>query len=153
MNHTEYMRIYRQRHPEKKREADKRYWAAHKDERNAAERAKRAAQPKLPRQPRSFDQVAAFWRKVTKTDGCWLWTGARAGRATLQYGNTRWSRRVRYAHRVAYELLVGPVPDGLELDHLCRVPLCVNPAHLEAVTRSENVRRGYAARRTGLVLR
>jgi hypothetical protein len=51
---------------------------------------------------------------------------------------------------MAYEMLVGPVPDGLELDHLCRVPACVNPDHLEPVTHIENVRRGrsYWAERT-----
>lgn len=46
------------------------------------------------------------------------------------------------AHRVAYELVVGPIPDGLQLDHLCKVRKCVNPAHLEAVTCGENIRRG-----------
>ncbi len=50
--------------------------------------------------------------------------------------------RLKYAHRVAYEQTVGPVPSGLELDHRCRIRCCVNPAHLEAVTRQENVRRG-----------
>lgn len=47
------------------------------------------------------------------------------------------------AHRAVYEALVGPIPPELELDHLCRNPACVNPAHLEPVTRKENVRRGY----------
>jgi hypothetical protein len=51
------------------------------------------------------------------------------------------------AHRVAYEQFVGTVPDGLELDHLCENKACVNPGHLEPVTRSENVRRGWPTRR------
>lgn len=50
--------------------------------------------------------------------------------------------RPRFAHRVTYEHYVGPVPEGLELDHLCRVRNCVNPAHLEPVTHLLNVRRG-----------
>ena len=51
------------------------------------------------------------------------------------------------AHRVYYERHVGPVPEGLELDHLCRNPGCVNPEHLEPVTHAENIRRGYQAKR------
>jgi hypothetical protein len=79
--------------------------------------------------------VEAFWAKVSKSDGCWLWT-AHVGRDG--YGRYRCSM----AHRVAYELLVGPIPEGLHIDHLCRVRNCVNPAHLEAVTCKENVMRG-----------
>ncbi|MFF4531456.1 HNH endonuclease signature motif containing protein [Streptomyces sp. NPDC001407] len=52
-----------------------------------------------------------------------------------------------YAHRTAYSLMVGEVPDGLQIDHLCRNALCVNPAHLEPVTPSENIRRAVAARK------
>ena len=76
-----------------------------------------------------------FWAQVQPTGFCWLWTG----RTHDGYG--------RYSggssHRIAYELLVGPIPDGLELDHLCRVTQCVNPDHLEPVTREENIRRRY----------
>ena len=84
-----------------------------------------------------------FWAKVDKNGpgGCWLWTASTLGGG---YGQFR-SRTVRlspYAHRIAYELLVGPVPTGLELDHLCRVRHCVNPAHLEPVSHRENLRRG-----------
>lgn len=61
------------------------------------------------------------------------------------------------SHRVAYEALVGPIPDGLPLDHLCRMPACVNPAHLEPVTQAENMRRGDLPQaitaRTGLCYR
>lgn len=78
----------------------------------------------------------AFWSNVNKTDGCWLWT------ATVSSGTGYgWFRR-RGAHRVAYELAVGPIPDGLVIDHLCRVKLCVRPDHLEPVTNRENVLRG-----------
>lgn len=77
--------------------------------------------------------------------GCWLWTAACAenGYARVATGSvTDRSARFSYAHRVAYQQLVGPIPDHMELDHLCRVRCCVNPAHLEPVTRRENVRRG-----------
>lgn len=73
--------------------------------------------------------------------GCVVWTGTRDGDG---YGRL-WvgpGGRTRGAHVVAYELRHGPVPDALELDHLCRVPACVNPAHLEPVTHRENVLRG-----------
>jgi len=75
--------------------------------------------------------------------GCWIWTACvnRDG-----YGKISVSGRDRVAHRVAYELLVGPIPDGMQLDHLCRTLACVNPEHLEPVTPGENQRRGYAAR-------
>ena len=84
-----------------------------------------------------------FWAKVRKTDGCWLWTGSHNG---LGYGTIRSVGRKMYVHRYSYELLVGPIPAGLELDHLCRVPGCVNPDHLEPVTHAENLRRGRLAR-------
>ena len=76
--------------------------------------------------------------------GCWLWTGPVTGGG---YGQISIGRRIdgfRPAHRVSYELHVGPIPAGLDLDHLCRVKICVNPAHLEPVTRRENLMRGNA---------
>jgi hypothetical protein len=82
-----------------------------------------------------------FWPKVNKTDTCWLWA---AGRTTLGYGMFWDGKRVVCAHRFAYELLVGPVEPGRELDHTCRVPSCVNPKHLEPVTHRVNVGRGEA---------
>jgi len=73
------------------------------------------------------------------TEGCWLWTaGKSAG-----YGRSRYERgKTRRAHRRVYELLIGPVPEGLELDHLCRNRACCNPWHLEPVTHRENILRG-----------
>ena len=72
-------------------------------------------------------------------DGCWLWTGCVRSDG---YGSVRFAGRVTYPHRVVYEFIRGPVPEGLTLDHLCRVRHCVNPAHLEAVTHKENCLRG-----------
>lgn len=86
-----------------------------------------------PRPPR-------FWENVVKgaRDGCWIWTAAldRDG-----YGRCRRDGGKR-AHRVAYEELIGPIPEGLVIDHLCRVRACVNPAHLEPVANLDNLMRG-----------
>jgi hypothetical protein len=87
-----------------------------------------------------------FWPKVEITPDHWFW---RASKDQLGYGRFRGSGRKGgelKAHRVAYELVKGSIPDGLELDHLCRIPACVNPEHLEPVTHAENLRRGVAAR-------
>lgn len=84
------------------------------------------------------DDEARFWSKVDKTPTCWLFTGALAG----GYGRFYLAGGLVPAHRYAYELLVGPIPEGLQLDHLCRVRNCVNPGHLEPVTQRENLLRG-----------
>lgn len=81
------------------------------------------------------DPVRRFWSKVSKTDGCWLW---QASVDKWGYGWFKLAGKMRRAHSVSYELVVGPVPEGLQLDHLCRNPRCVNPAHLEPVTAREN---------------
>lgn len=80
-------------------------------------------------------------RKIDE-NGCWIW------QKSLQkdgYGQISVKGRMKLAHRVSYELQVGPIPRELELDHLCRVRSCVNPAHLEPVTSRENTLRGIAA--------
>ena len=74
-----------------------------------------------------------FWVKVEKAEGCWLWTGA-AG----TYGHFGWGGRTVDAHRVAYELTYGPIPEGAEVDHRCLVKLCVRPTHLRLATRKQN---------------
>lgn len=87
--------------------------------------------------------VAHLWSLVQKSpdaDGCWLWTGSLRSDGYGQYGGRGG------AHREAYRHLIGQIPTGLQLDHLCRVILCVNPSHLEPVTRAENMRRSAALR-------
>lgn len=82
-----------------------------------------------------------FWAKVDRRgdDECWLWTASLNNRGYSQFLH---NRLLRLGHRFSFELLVGPIPDGLQLDHLCRVRHCVNPAHLEIVTPRENCLRG-----------
>jgi hypothetical protein len=87
-----------------------------------------------------------FWRKVERIPeaGCWIWMGA----TSCGYGHVRLQKQCRLAHRVSFELSGGVIPDGMVLDHLCRVRCCVNPAHLEVVTHQININRGIAPQRT-----
>lgn len=85
------------------------------------------------------DDAARWWSYVDKTDTCWLWIGEQKPNG---YGVIRIKERNVYAHRFGYELNVGPIPAGMQLDHLCRVRNCVNPAHLEPVAQRENILRG-----------
>src|SRR5882672_10337222 len=92
------------------------------------------------------ERFDAKWTPEPNT-GCWLWHGAlqNKGYGLFHIGSVLdRSRRRVLAHRLAYELYMGPIPFGLTIDHLCRVPCCVNPDHLEPVTHRENVLRGLS---------
>lgn len=80
-----------------------------------------------------------FWSKVKKTDSCWNWIGYIHSDG---YGGFWINGKTKQAHRIAYELIKGKIPNGLQLDHLCRNRKCVNPDHLEPVTARENILRG-----------
>lgn len=71
--------------------------------------------------------------------GCWLWLGSETKDG---YGRLWINGKYERAHRISYKLFIGPIPDGMHLDHLCRVHCCINPLHLEAVTCRENLMRG-----------
>jgi len=91
--------------------------------------------------PTTVARFLSHWhRESLDPAACWLWD-AYTNRPK-PYGRFRLDGKLEVAHRVAYRMFVGPIPDGLTLDHLCRRPRCVNPFHLEPVTVTENIRRG-----------
>lgn len=95
----------------------------------------------MPRTYQRRDPIERFFSMVDAMGDCWEWTGHLH---RLGYGQFAPSHGVNVsAHKFAYEALVGAVPDGLELDHLCRNRGCVNPDHLEPVTHSLNVQRAW----------
>ena len=104
-----------------------------------------------PADPVPVTLAERFWAKVDKTDGCWNWKGQTN---ELGYGLV-WldGKGNNRAHRIAYELTVGPIPEGLVLDHKCHNASCVNPAHLRACTQkqnSEHKRGAYRGSLTGI---
>ncbi len=102
--------------------------------------------------------LARFWPKVDKNGPihpvlgteCWLWTGPLQSNGYAKFS----ALGEQWAHRASYALLVGPIPAGLVIDHLCRNPICVRPNHLESVTQSVNTLRGFSptaiTHRTGI---
>jgi HNH endonuclease len=97
------------------------------------------------RRPRRPSVAERFWPRVDRRgpEECWPWLGAVShGYGVFPFSAEQSAAR---AHRVAYELLIGEIPDGLTIDHLCRNKLCQNPAHMEPVTGGENTRRAHAA--------
>lgn len=101
-----------------------------------------------------------FFNYVDKngSNGCWNWTGSKSAKTKGRklpcvYGGFRLNGGTMPAHRASYEIHKGKIPTGLQIDHLCRNTLCVNPAHLEAVTNEVNVRRGFEFRMKQKALR
>lgn len=100
-----------------------------------------------PGDPTPDEDIARFWSKVpgTMPGECWPWQGTinnGYGHFNIQRDRSKFTVK---AHRIAYELVVGPIPEGLTIDHLCRNKVCMNPAHMEPVTHGENARRRNAA--------
>lgn len=87
---------------------------------------------------KQLDTLQRFARKIVSMDCCWEWGGAKMKRG---YGRFMLNGENMMAHRVIYELLIGPIPPGLTVDHLCRNTSCMNPGHMEIVTLAENLRR------------
>lgn len=109
----------------------------------ACSRSRYVSKPRTKKQPKvSLSKPTGdvgIDAKLTFRDGCWTWNGSRTSNG---YGRVRRVQKLWSVHRYVYELLLGPVPEGLVLDHLCRNRACCNPAHLEPVTFRENVLRG-----------
>lgn len=93
---------------------------------------------KLVSRGESFDRWLLERATPEPNTGCVLWLGA----TTSGYGRVHWKGRFGLAHRIVYEMRVGPIPEGLVIDHLCRERSCVNERHLQVVTTGENVLRG-----------
>lgn len=117
---------------------------------NHYQKERRAALNPQPRDP-MVKLEARFWSKVDMTEGCWNWLGSHGlhghGTFTVTIDGVT---RTPGAHRVAYELVKGPIPDGLVIDHICHNPPCVNPEHLRAVTHKQNMENRAGASRNSV---
>jgi hypothetical protein len=103
----------------------------------------------MPLQRRG-DYEAKFWERVEKSEGCWTWTG---GTAQSGYGVIRYDGRGQLAHRISYTLHFTPIPDGLQVDHKCHNPACVNPDHLRLATDAlnrQNLAGAYVTSKSGI---
>lgn len=92
-----------------------------------------------------IERMMKFVEPVTES-GCWIWTGHLQPNG---YGQFRFKGKAQYAHRASFELARGDIANGVDLDHLCRVRCCVNPDHLEPVSRKENLLRGTGSKLIG----
>jgi hypothetical protein len=117
-------------------------------------RWRRTGDPLTVVRPRGLPLAERVWLKVDKTDTCWLWTGSLDTNGYAQIGIGSPRPRHVLVHRLVYEMLVGPIPDGMELDHVrsrgCVHRNCVNPGHLEPVTHAENVRRALGVENSAI---
>lgn len=84
-----------------------------------------------------------FWAKVNKSDGCWIWTGAKSSKGYGFIGSGGSGGRMLLAHRVSYEFANGEIPDGMMILHSCDNPSCVNPDHLRVGTCSDNIQEAF----------
>lgn len=101
-------------------------------------------------QPKSIEE--RFWPKVNKTEGCWLWMGARLPKGYGVIGRGGRGSGYAYAHRVSYEIARGPIPEGHQLHHTCTNASCVRPDHLRLVETREHKRIHSALPREAITL-
>jgi len=93
-------------------------------------------------------EIVRFCNKVAQDGQCWVWTGARSAKG---YGRVTIRNKHQFPHRVIYEYVHGPIPDGMQIDHTCHNPSCVNPDHLRVGTQKQNAEncRMYSNNKSG----